>query len=65
MEEAAREVHKAWMEYAIGKRDIGVPPMKNPSGGYAKGITIERPSTFEREIVNYSKIAEYLEYGTE
>jgi hypothetical protein len=65
MEEAAGKIQTAWMEYAMGKRDLGVPPMKNPSGDYARGIKIERPSTFEREIVNYSKVAEHLENGTE
>jgi hypothetical protein len=64
VEEAARLVQSVWREYAIGKKDIGVPPMKNPSGDYARSIKIERPSAFEREIVNYSKVAEYLEYGT-
>jgi hypothetical protein len=65
VEEAARLVQSVWREYAIGKRDIGVPPMKKPSGDYARGIKIERSGPFEREIVNYSKVAEYLEYGTE
>jgi hypothetical protein len=65
VEKAARLVQSVWQEYAIGKRDIGVPPMKKPSGDYARGIKIDRPNAFEREIVNYSKVAEYLENGTD
>jgi hypothetical protein len=64
-EEAAKIVQGVWNNYAIGKQTLpNVPPMKNPSGDYARGITIERPGPFEREIVNYSKAADYLENGT-
>jgi hypothetical protein len=65
VEQAAQVVQGLWHNYAIGKGSLtGVPPMKNPSQGYAKGIKIERPGPFRRVIVNESKTAEFLEYGT-
>ena len=65
VESAAQVVQGLWYNYAIGKESlIGVPPMKRPSGGYAAGITIERPGPFKREVVNTSRTAEFLEYGT-
>jgi hypothetical protein len=65
VEQAAMIVQGLWHNYAIGKGSLsGVPPLKNPSQGYAKGIKIERPGPFRRVIVNESKTAEYIEYGT-
>jgi hypothetical protein len=65
MNRAAAEVQDAWLQYAIGKKTLpgGVPPMKNPSGDYARGIHIEHNGPFDKAIVNDSKNAEILEYG--
>jgi hypothetical protein len=61
----AKTIARHWQDYAIGKRGIDdVPSMKNPSEGYMKGIKIEQSGDFGYEIVNYSKAAEFLEYGT-
>jgi hypothetical protein len=67
VEAAAKLVQATWKNYAIGRQSLdehGVPPMKTPSRDYAEGVKIERPGTLEREIVNYSKVADYLENGT-
>lgn len=65
VEQAAKVVQGAWYEYAMGKRTFtGVPPLKNPSGGYAKGIKIEQSGPFRRTVVNTTQVAESLEYGT-
>jgi hypothetical protein len=64
MKKAAALVKAVWMDYATGKKDIGVPPMKNPSRGYADGISIKPNGPFDYEVINLSNIADYLENGT-
>jgi hypothetical protein len=65
MKNAAALVKAVWMDYATGKKDLpGVPPMKTPSGGYARGISIKPNGPFDYEVVNPSDIADYLENGT-
>jgi hypothetical protein len=65
MKEAAAVVALTWKNYAMGKQSLpAVPPMKKPSRDYADGIKVDPIGPFEYEIVNHSKIAEYLEYGT-
>jgi hypothetical protein len=66
MKVAAASVRDVWKGYATGANTLpGVPPMKKPSRGYAEGIGIKTNGPFDYLILNPSKIAEYLEYGTE
>jgi hypothetical protein len=65
VQDVAYAIKDHWFNYGIGKKEINnVPPMKNPSRGYADGLKIEQSGDFEREIVNYSKNAEFIEHGT-
>jgi hypothetical protein len=66
MKNAAAIVGSVWKGYATGANTLpGVPPMKKPSRGYADGITIKPNGPFDYFVLNPSKIAEYLEDGTD
>jgi hypothetical protein len=65
MKKAAALVKATWQKYATGEQTLpDVSPMKNPSRGYAKGISIKPNGPFDYEVINPSDIAKYLEEGT-
>jgi hypothetical protein len=65
MKSAAAVVKAVWQGYATGANTLpGVPPMKSPSGGYARGISIKSNGPFDYSVVNPSDIADYIENGT-
>jgi hypothetical protein len=66
MKNAAAIVSGVWQGYATGANNLpGVPPMKKPSRGYAAGISIKPYGPFDYAVMNPSKIADYLENGTD
>lgn len=58
-------VANQWRDYALGNSDIsGLEKLKNPKGGYAAGIKVEKVSDMHYRVVNGSKVAAFIEHGT-
>jgi len=61
---AASYIRDAWRGYAMGGSLGGIEKLKNPNGGYARSIKINRRGPLSYEIISEAQIAEWLESGT-
>jgi hypothetical protein len=61
---AASVIRDAWRGYAMGGSLGGIEKLKNPSGGYARSIKINKLGPLFFEIYSEASIAEWLEKGT-
>ena len=65
MEAGARLIQMRWIDFAGGGALKGVERLKSPSGGYARSIRTKQIGPFEHEIYSDSKVARWIEYGTD
>ena len=61
---AASVIQNAWRGYAMGGSLGGIEKLKNPNGGYARSIKINKRGPLSYEIASEAQIAEWLENGT-
>jgi hypothetical protein len=60
----AYAIAEQWKSYAGGESLPSGDKIKNPSGGYAKGIAVKQNGMWDYTIYNHSDIAQWLEDGT-
>jgi hypothetical protein len=65
LRDAADIIREVWRGYVAGARTLpGVEALKNPQGGLARSIRIEKIGPFHYQVVSNSKIMNYLIEGT-
>jgi hypothetical protein len=66
LRDAAKIIREVWRGYVTGKNDLKgfIEPLKNPQGGLARTIRIEKIGPLHYQVVSDSKIMDYLIEGT-
>jgi hypothetical protein len=65
LKDAADIIREVWRGYVAGSRTLpGVEALKNPQGGLARSIRIEKIGPFHYQVVSNSEIMDYLIEGT-
>jgi hypothetical protein len=64
LDEAAKFIRQCWQGYLIGKRDLGIEPMKPPSGRLVNTIKIATPGRLRRVVYSESEGMKRLITGT-